>query len=258
MPLRPIWLHTPGCLAWGGDHTTWLSGSLRSFLYSSSLYSCYLFLISSASVRSIPFLSFIVSTFAWNFPLISLIFLKKSLVFFPFYYFPLFLCIIHLGRLSYLSFIFFGILHSAVCIFPFLLCLSPVFLSQLFPVDPTKRLRTPREFHSEGQLDLIIEFPQDWENRDLEGTKKSLVSTRIQEKGSVTPPETKPYLAVSVWDSLVEACANSSLLHDQGNWLQQSWEAQHADVSPFGGGHHYLNILQARLQQYVNCEFPDV
>ena len=58
----------------------WLSGSWRSFLYS-SVYSCYLFLISSASVRSIPFLSFIVPTFAWNVPLVSLIFLKRSLVF---------------------------------------------------------------------------------------------------------------------------------------------------------------------------------
>ena len=36
-----------------------LSGSLRPFLYSSSMYSCHLFLISSASVRSLPFLSFI-------------------------------------------------------------------------------------------------------------------------------------------------------------------------------------------------------
>jgi len=35
----------------------WLSGSWRSFLYS-SVYSCHLFLISSASVRSIPFLSY--------------------------------------------------------------------------------------------------------------------------------------------------------------------------------------------------------
>ena len=35
----------------------------------------------SASVRSIPFLSFIEPIFAWNIPLISLIFLKKSLVF---------------------------------------------------------------------------------------------------------------------------------------------------------------------------------
>ena len=58
-----------------------LSGSWRSFLYSSSIYSCHLFLISSASVRSIPFLSFIVPIFTWNVPLVSLIFLKRSLVF---------------------------------------------------------------------------------------------------------------------------------------------------------------------------------
>ena len=44
----------------------WLSVSWRSFLYSSSVYSCYLFLISSASVRSLPFLSYIVPIFAWN------------------------------------------------------------------------------------------------------------------------------------------------------------------------------------------------
>ena len=44
------------------------------------MYSCHLFLISSASVRSIPFLSFIVPVFAWNVPLVSLI-LKRSLVF---------------------------------------------------------------------------------------------------------------------------------------------------------------------------------
>ena len=64
----------------------WLSGSWRSFLYSSSVYSCHLFLISSGSVRCLPFLSFIVPIFAWNVPLVSLIFLKRSLVF------PVLLC----------------------------------------------------------------------------------------------------------------------------------------------------------------------
>ena len=59
---------------------SWLSGSWRSVLYSSSVYSCHLFLISSASVRSIPFLSFIEPIFAWNVPSVSLIFLR-SLVF---------------------------------------------------------------------------------------------------------------------------------------------------------------------------------
>ena len=41
------------------------------------MYSCHLFLLSSASVRSILFLSI----FAWNVPLVSLIYLKSSLVF---------------------------------------------------------------------------------------------------------------------------------------------------------------------------------
>ena len=59
----------------------WLFGLWRPFLYSSSVYSCHLFLISSASVRSIPFLSFIVPIFAWNVPLVSLVYLKRSLVF---------------------------------------------------------------------------------------------------------------------------------------------------------------------------------
>ena len=45
------------------------------------MYSCHLFLISSASVRTILFLSFILPIFAWNFPLVSLISLNKSLVF---------------------------------------------------------------------------------------------------------------------------------------------------------------------------------
>ena len=51
------------------------------FLYSSSVYSCHLFLISSISVGSIPFLFFIVPIFEWYVPLVSLIFLKRSLAF---------------------------------------------------------------------------------------------------------------------------------------------------------------------------------
>ena len=45
----------------------WLSQSLRPFLYNSSVYSCYL-LISSASVRYLAFLPFIMPIFAWNVP----------------------------------------------------------------------------------------------------------------------------------------------------------------------------------------------
>ena len=44
------------------------------------MYSCHL-LLSYASFMSIPFLSFIEPIFAWNVPLVPLIFLKRSLVF---------------------------------------------------------------------------------------------------------------------------------------------------------------------------------
>ena len=60
---------------------SWFSGLWWSFLYSSSVYSYHLFLISSASVRSILFLSFIEPIFAWNVLLVFLIFLKRFLVF---------------------------------------------------------------------------------------------------------------------------------------------------------------------------------
>ena len=127
---------------------SWLSGSWRSFLYS-SMYSCHLFLISSASVRPIPFLSFILPIFAWNVPLVSLIFLKKSQDF-PILLFPS-ICIDHWRRLSYLSLLFFGTLHSNGYIFPFLLCLSLLFFSQLF-------VRTPQTII----LPFCISFPWGW------------------------------------------------------------------------------------------------
>ena len=100
----------------------WLSGSWRSSLCGSSVYS-YQLLISFPSVRSTPCLYFIEPIFAWNVPLASLIFLKSSLVF-SFYCFPVYLCTDRWGRLSYLSLVFFGTLYSDGYIFPFLLCFS--------------------------------------------------------------------------------------------------------------------------------------
>jgi len=109
----------------------WLSGLWRILLYSSSVYSCHLFLLSSASVSSIPFLSFIEPTFAWNIPMVSPIFFKRSLVF-PILLFSYISLHDHWGRLSYLSLLFSETLHSNGCIFPFLLCFSLLFFLQLF------------------------------------------------------------------------------------------------------------------------------
>ena len=95
----------------------WLPGSWRSFLYSSSVYSCHLFLIYSAYIRFILLLFVIVpicmkcSLGISNF-LEEISKLSHSII-------PLFLCIDCWGRLSYLSLLFFGTLHLNRYIFPF-------------------------------------------------------------------------------------------------------------------------------------------
>ena len=68
-----------------------------------------IFLISSVFVRYIPFLSFIVLIFAWKFPLVSLIFWMRSLVF-PILLFSS-ISLYWLLRFSYLSLLFFETLH---------------------------------------------------------------------------------------------------------------------------------------------------
>ena len=106
---------------------SWLSGLWRSLLYSCSVYYCHLFLIRSASV---PFLSFIEPIFAWNVPLVSLIFLKWSLVF-PFYCSSIsFHWSLRKAFFSLLAVL--GTLNSKGYIFPFLFCFSLLFFSQLF------------------------------------------------------------------------------------------------------------------------------
>ena len=137
-----------GSSEWSHHHS--YLGHLYLFLYGSSVYFCHLFLIFSASIRSIPFLSFIEPIFAWNIPLVSLIFLRY-LWSFLFYCFPIFICIDHWGRLPYLSLLFFGTLHSDGYIFPFLPCLLLFFYSQLFVRLPQTTI-----------LPFCISFPCGW------------------------------------------------------------------------------------------------
>ena len=98
----------------------WLSGSVRSFFNIYSTYACLL--ISSDSFRFILFLSLFVPIFQWNVLLVTLIFLKISLVFSILLLSSISL-LVHLGKLSYLSLLFFGTLHSIGYIFPFVVCL---------------------------------------------------------------------------------------------------------------------------------------
>ena len=108
-----------------------------------------------------PFLSFIEPIFAWNVPLVSLIFLKRSLVF-PILLFPLFLWIAYWGRLSYLSFLLFGTQHSNGYIFPFLLCFSfPVF-SQLFLSPPQRVILAFLHFFFLGMVLIPVSCIVSW------------------------------------------------------------------------------------------------
>ena len=114
---------------------SWLSWSLRYILYS-SLCSCHLFLISSASVRSLPCFvlcyahpciksSLDTSNF---FEAISSLF--QSIVFLYFF------CMVHLRRLSYLSLLFSETPPSEGYLFPFLPSLLILFFPQLFLKPP--------------------------------------------------------------------------------------------------------------------------
>ena len=101
---------------------SWLSGSWRSFLYS-SVYFCHLVLISSASVGPYRFCPLLCPSlhemFPWN-----LWFSWRDFYSFLFCCFPLFLCIDHWGRLSYVSLLFIGTQHSDSISFLFSFALS--------------------------------------------------------------------------------------------------------------------------------------
>ena len=111
------WVITPSWLSW------------RSFLNSSSVFSCHL-LISSTSIRSIPFLSFIGPIFSWNVPLVPLVFLKSSLVFSIFFLY-FFVLMTEEGFLVSPCYSL-ELCIQLRCICPLLLCLSLLFFSQLF------------------------------------------------------------------------------------------------------------------------------
>ena len=125
------------------------------------MYSCHLFLFSSGSVTSLPFLSFIVLTlcvkcslhrYPWRIPLI---FLKTSLVFSILLFSSISLhCSLRKAFLASrdLCLLFFGTLHSDGYIFPFLLCLLLLFLSQLFGRPPQTTILPFCIFFSLGML----------------------------------------------------------------------------------------------------------
>ena len=86
--------------------------------------------------------------------LVPLNFLKRSLVF-PILLFSS-LSTDHGGRLSYLSLLFFGTLHSEGYIFPFLLCFSLLFFSQLFVRPPQTTILPFLQIQNYNSLLILI------------------------------------------------------------------------------------------------------
>ena len=99
------------------------------------------------------------------------------------------------------------------------------------PGDLAEGLRTPREFDSGGQWELMAELPQDWGNRllTLGGHKQNLVCTGTQEKGAVISQETELDMPVSVREPPMEAWVSSTEYNSPGS----------AGISPFDSGCHY-------------------
>ena len=109
---------------------------IKTFLYSSSGYSCHLFLIYSSSVRSLLFFVLYCSHLCMKYSLDSSSFLAgiSSLSHSFFFFFNLF--IVHLRRTPHLSLLFSGTLHSVGYIFLFAPCFSLLFFPKLFVKPP--------------------------------------------------------------------------------------------------------------------------
>ena len=69
------------------------------------------------------------------------------------------------------------------------------------------------------------ELTQEWGNRLLEGTDRTFVRTRTQEKGAVTPHETDPDLPVNVQESRPDAWVSSGQLQGWGQSVAlRAWD----------------------------------
>ena len=123
---------------------SWLSRSLRSFLFSSSVYSFHLSLISSTSVRFFTVSVLYCAHLGMKVSFDSSNFLEEISNLFPFC-FPLYLCIVHTERPSCLSLLSSGALCLVGCTFSFLLCFLLLFFLKLL-VKPPQTIPLPSCF----------------------------------------------------------------------------------------------------------------
>ena len=109
------------------------------------------------------------------------------------------------------------------------------------PGDLAKGLRTPREFDFRGQWDLITELIQDWGNRLLEGTNKTLCTPGPRRKAQWSHKRlTQPCLWVS--KSLWQRHGSAVACYRVGGT-----ECSSACMGPFKGGSPFLHYLHHSL-----------
>ena len=222
------------------------------------MYYCHLFLTCSSSIRSIPFLSLIIPIFAWNVPLVSLIFLKRSLVF------PILLfssVSLHWSlRKDFLSLL--AILWNSAfkwVYLPFLLCLPfSSLLSYLYLHDPDNHNGVITHLEPD-----ILECEVKWALESITRNKTSggdgipveLFQILLRwscESAALNMPANLENSAVAT--GLEKVSFHSSPTERQC----QRCSNYHTIVLISHASKIMLKILQARLQQYVNHELPDV
>ena len=81
----------------------------------------------------------------------------------------------------------------------------------------------------------LSELTQDWGNRLLDGTNRTLCAQGPRSKEQCPPQENDPDFPISVQESPAEAWVGGGLLQGQGT------EGSSACLGPFEGGHHYLH-----------------
>ena len=157
--------------------------------------------------------------FAWNIPLVWLIFLKRSLVF------PI---VIKSAR-THSRFLNLGIWQrDRESLGNLTLGASEIWLQKL---------------HGTGKTDP-------W------GHKQNLMHTRSQEKGTASPKEPEPDLSVSVQESVAEAWVENGLPQGQGHWIQQCMQKSFWRRSPLSS--HYLHVTSWTVahQSSMSMGFP--
>ena len=109
------------------------------------------------------------------------------------------------------------------------------------PGDLARELRTPKEFDCRGQWDLITELTQDWGNRLLEGTNKTLGAPgpgRKEQGPHKGLTQTCPWVSRSPWQRRGSAVYCSRV---------GGTECSSACLGPLEGGGHYLHYLHLSL-----------